>query len=193
MQGDWRLAPALQYAQIPAHRRRLQPLDNTAVFAQCVANPKGNRLRRLLQLALPASSVRIPRTAPPGFTNWIMVSFSIAASRRNRAVLAHKGEGLVLPCLVEDLLVADPAGNLIPLDSFLLSGTDKPLLETARPVRCVKVQQSLLFVSAQERCGALGSTAERPTRCAYSGACSMRLIMRAAILSRTGPRSSRNR
>ena len=86
-----------------------------------------------------------------------MVSFSIAMSRRKRAVLGvsfrecNEDKRLVLPCLIQDLLIITHfVCGLEALDRLLLSDIDELLLKTARSVRSIKIEAPFRLVNVQE-------------------------------------------
>ena len=59
---------------------------------------------------------------------------------------------LVLACLVE---VADFIGDLALLNRFLLRDTNELLLQTARPIRHIKVENDLFLINSKEGCNVL--------------------------------------
>jgi hypothetical protein len=61
-----------------------------------------------------------------------------------------KDEGLILPSLVKDLLVANLIRNLVLFDGFLLCYPDKLLLLTARPVYHIKIKPALGWINTEE-------------------------------------------
>ena len=64
----------------------------------------------------------------------------------------NKHERLVLACLVGDLFVADFIGDLAPFNRFLLRDTNELLLQTARPIRHIKVENALFLINSKEGC-----------------------------------------
>ena len=86
-----------------------------------------------------------------------MVSFSIAMSRRKRAVLGvsfhecDEDKCLVLPCLIQDLhIITHFVRGLEALDCLLLSDIDELLLKTAKSVRGIKIEAPFRLVNVQE-------------------------------------------